>query len=465
MISLRICVEYCVIKGKFSLTCCDLLPKTHGSLRLQLLRLRALSPIMADSLHRSLKSMSIEDDEEPLVLPDSPRFRVFDENSLSLIGRLLNPDCQPMARMIEYMPTAWRVYGRVRGIALSRDRFQFIFQREEDLQTVLQDRPWSYNHWTMVLERWTADPPPDFLRYMEVWIRIRHIPMNHFTLDTMFKLASEVGKVEEIAYDPKVSHTKDYIRALITFDTEKPAKASRKLSVKNEGTVIIGFEYERIHKRCFHCYRLSHEKTRCPILRGGPKRPIPSGALPEITETAFPDTGESSRGKSIIGGPPGFPPMFPELPPQEQKAALLYISHSDDTERQARILRVRQAIAEQGQSHVATLTKFTSNLDKGKGHVFSYPDSDSLEDPTDLSGSAISLPVKVNTKVFEKVSDSDCSETSATSAPAITTGFQMGLSSKFPSAGDSSGAKQARRRPPSWKRKAQAGSHFEDLLF
>ena len=189
---------------------------------------------MADLLHQSLKSMSIGDDEEPLTLPDNPRFRIFDGNYTNLLGRLLNLDCQSMARMIDYMLTVWRVYWRFRGIALSRDRFQFIFQREEDLQTMLKDRPWSYNHWAMVLERWAADSPPDFLRYMEIWIRIRHIPMKFFTGDTMYKLASEVGHVEEIAYDPKVSHTKDYIRALITFDTENSAKASRKLTVRKD---------------------------------------------------------------------------------------------------------------------------------------------------------------------------------------------------------------------------------------
>ena len=108
------------------------------------------------------------DEEEPLTLPDSPRFRVYDQNSLSILGRLLNPDCQSMARMIEYMPTAWRVYDRVRGIALSKDRFQFIFQREEDLETVLKDRPWSYNHWAMALERWTDSPPENFLYSMEL---------------------------------------------------------------------------------------------------------------------------------------------------------------------------------------------------------------------------------------------------------------------------------------------------------
>ena len=65
----------------------------------------------------------------------------------------------------------------------------------------------------------------------------------------MFTLASEIGKVEEIAYDLKVSQTKDYIRALITFDVDKPAKATRKLNVPSGGALTIEFEYEKIHKR------------------------------------------------------------------------------------------------------------------------------------------------------------------------------------------------------------------------
>ena len=94
-----------------------------------------------------------------------------------------------MARMIDYMPQAWRLYDRVRGISLTRDRFQFVFKREEDLVTVLNDRPWSYNHWTMVMERWTPSPPRDFLSTFEVWIRIRNIPINHYTIGTMHLLA------------------------------------------------------------------------------------------------------------------------------------------------------------------------------------------------------------------------------------------------------------------------------------
>lgn len=84
---------------------------------------------MADLLQKAIQAISLEE-EEPLTLPDSPRFRVIDESERSLLGCLVNPDCQSMAKMIEYMSTAWRVYGRVCGIALSHERFQFVFQRK-----------------------------------------------------------------------------------------------------------------------------------------------------------------------------------------------------------------------------------------------------------------------------------------------------------------------------------------------
>ncbi|XP_013639525.1 PREDICTED: uncharacterized protein At4g02000-like [Brassica oleracea var. oleracea] len=209
---------------------------------------------MADKLHNAIRSLSIEDDD-PVTLPDDPKFRVFDANATSLMGRLLNPDCQPMAKMINYMPTAWRVHGRVRGIALSRDRFQFIFQREEDLLTVLRDRPWSYNHWTMLLERWTPNPPASFLTSLDVWIRIRNIPVNYYTSDTMYALAKKIGRVVELAYDPKVSQTTDYVRAKVCFNVENPALEAKNLIIPEE-VVVIKYEYEKIHKRCFSCLRL-----------------------------------------------------------------------------------------------------------------------------------------------------------------------------------------------------------------
>lgn len=137
---------------------------------------------------------------------------------------------------------------------------------------------------------------------------------------------------------------------------DKPAKAFRKLSVSKDETIIIEYEYEKIHKRCHHCLRLTHEKVRCPLLRKGP--------LPNL------QIGQASHALSIApvvtnkhDGPPGFPILFPELSKEERKMALLYISHSDETERKARIERVQQGIEENKAESSIRLAKITNEVD------------------------------------------------------------------------------------------------------
>ena len=439
-------IEFCVIKGNFTSITLDLLPKNSRFTFSSVVGNISCRDTMADLLHKAIQAMSLEE-EEPLTLPDSPRFRVVDENQISLLGRLLNPDCQSMSRMIEYMPTAWRVYDRVRGIALSRDRFQFVFQREEDLQTVLNDRPWSYNHWAMALERWTSNPPQDFLQSIDVWIRIRNIPAIFFTAETMFKLASEVGVVEDIAYDPKVSHTKDYIRALVHFNTNKPAKAFRKLKVPKGGTVAIEFEYEKIHKRCFHCLRLTHEKVRCPLLRKGGSSGNKASVGPRV----------QSGGPVItepLDGPPGFPVLFPELSREDRKMAMLYISHADETERRARIERVKQGTEDNKVASSVHLTRITKELDKGKGHVFSY--TELLESQhCGATHQITAAPAQHPGEKSDDDTESSGSKFSACSAPLIPlgSGFQLGPSSEGRVLGNVGSNRSLKRRQSSWKRR------------
>ena len=56
------------------------------------------------------------------------------------------------------MPKIWRLYDGVRGIALSRDHFQFIFNNEVDLLEVLKIGVWTQDDWCVVMERWIEDP-------------------------------------------------------------------------------------------------------------------------------------------------------------------------------------------------------------------------------------------------------------------------------------------------------------------
>lgn len=59
---------------------------------------------MSSSIDRVLLAMKISEVEEPYNMPDDPEFCSIEENRLSLIGRVLNPDHQKISDLVLDMP-------------------------------------------------------------------------------------------------------------------------------------------------------------------------------------------------------------------------------------------------------------------------------------------------------------------------------------------------------------------------
>lgn len=232
-----------------------------------------------------------------------------------------------MSNMIEYMPTAWYVYGRVLGISpslkISSSSYSNVKKTfRPSLMTYLS--PIIIGLWLLFAGLWI------FLKTFSV------IWMCGFVLD-IFELTSLLWHYvcfgqgdghnsgdslwsKDLPY--KWLHSSSGI-----FWHIKTDKASRKLVVQKGVTVNIEFEYERIHKHCFHCLCLTHEKLKCPLLMKGSKILKESDLRLEVTHISLSDKVESSQKNALTDGPPGFPQIFPELPPQEQMMDMLYVSH------------------------------------------------------------------------------------------------------------------------------------------
>ncbi|XP_019092964.1 PREDICTED: uncharacterized protein LOC109129340 [Camelina sativa] len=223
---------------------------------------------MEKQLDQYLQEMSIEEEiDKPLVLSNQPKFSASERNQRSILGRFLNPENQRMANWILEMPRIWRLYDRVRGIALSRDRFQFIFKHEEDINEILKTGVWTQDDWGVVMERWVEDPPSDYLMFLPVWIRLRNIPVNHYTKDTITELAGCLGQVLEVPFDESDAQSRDFVCVRVLLDLSKGLRNFKELQLPNGTIVKIGIDYERIRKRCFQCQRLTHDKPRCPFIQ------------------------------------------------------------------------------------------------------------------------------------------------------------------------------------------------------
>lgn len=156
--------------------------------------------------------------------------------------------------------------GRVRGIALSQEYFQFIFKNEHDLMDVLEKGVQTFNEWVIVLERWVENPPEDYLQFIPLWVQMRNIPVNYYTTVALEALGDIVGKVKVVAFDPTKPITQDYIIVLVRFNVANPLRTSTVIDLGGGKFTVIRFSYEKVQKRCYHCQRLNHEKPVCPIL-------------------------------------------------------------------------------------------------------------------------------------------------------------------------------------------------------
>ncbi|KAG7595232.1 hypothetical protein ISN45_Aa01g039400 [Arabidopsis thaliana x Arabidopsis arenosa] len=221
---------------------------------------------MSSAMDKALMAMSLEEEDVPFNMPDLPIFSSCKENALSLVGRTLNPECQPMKNLVRNLPRKWQKLGRVRGVALSKEKFQFFFNSEHDLEEVLEKGIHTFNEWSLVVDRWYENPPDDYLQFTPIWIRIWNLPINYYTEKAITALGGQIGRVVEVAFDTTKSQIEDYVRVKVIFDVSRPLRRSKVVNLPKGGTANVFFEYERVQKRCYECQRMTHEKDFCPVL-------------------------------------------------------------------------------------------------------------------------------------------------------------------------------------------------------
>lgn len=337
-------------------------------------------------MDKEMMTLSLEEEDEPFVMPNLPVFKSSERNSRSLIGRILNPDCQKMPGLIQDMPRKWQKQGKVRGIALSKERFQFIFDHEHDLEEVLEKGVHTFNEWTLAIDRWMEKPPADYLQFIPIWVQIKNLPVNYYTKEAITELGEKIlGEVMMVAFDPDKPQLNDYVRVRIRFDVSKPLRKTKIINLPEGDSVELRFNYERIQKRCYECQRLNHERDLCPLLvkkRRDAAAERRARIMKENSQReAFlaqddPLFGVLSEDQVGICKMTGKRKIAPEVLDEMRR----YLRTATEADKLIRIDRVRSSVADAEKDPITQKTVlrleaepiFTSQVDKGKGIVYDF---------------------------------------------------------------------------------------------
>ncbi|CAF2188981.1 unnamed protein product [Brassica napus] len=187
--------------------------------------------------------------------PDNASLR--QKHSLTLIGRVTNPSVQKVWALIPFFTDHWKADIPPTGADLGAGMFQFQFDLESDLLTVLAKRPYHYARWMIILERWEPTISPSFPSMIPFWIKIQGIPVHLWTEEAAQQIGEDIGTFETADVTPLA------IRMRVHINGRLPLIKATTIEYPNgeEGTATL--VYEKLEKHCSHCNRLDHELRDC----------------------------------------------------------------------------------------------------------------------------------------------------------------------------------------------------------
>lgn len=155
-------------------------------------------------------------DPEP---PRTDRFRVpavdtseiIRKHSLTLVGRITNPKFQRLWSLFPFFGEHWKVETSPVGADVGQDYFQFQFAAEKDIFKVLEDRPYHFAHWMLILQRWEPSTSPSFPNQIPFWVQFQGIPLHMWSDVALTSLADDIGTLDKM----EITSTKALMKVFI----------------------------------------------------------------------------------------------------------------------------------------------------------------------------------------------------------------------------------------------------------
>lgn len=197
-----------------------------------------------------------------ISVPHFDNFALIKTYSKTLIGRCMNPEEQDMKVLITNLPKIWKLEENVIGTDLGRGKFQFDFQKEEDIETVLKLQPFHFDYWLLALARWQPKKSQLYPSEITFWIIVLGVPLMFGTVPTFESIGDAIGRTVAVDLDhTRVQVVVDAFKELC-FETTVDFKGG---GFYDEEEAPVSLRYEKLFGYCHICSSLCHKDEKCPL--------------------------------------------------------------------------------------------------------------------------------------------------------------------------------------------------------
>jgi hypothetical protein len=171
-----------------------------------------------------------------------------------------------IAYFSERMSRAWKPDKRVMITKSVDDRYLFQFHYKVDAARVLEEGPWLYDNFHIVMDRISPGTVASFvpLNHIDFWVQVHGLPFGFIEPNVGQGIGSFLGTFW--AYDVRNSIHSSYMRIKVSIDVTVPLKKEWRVRASNGEFVTVNFKYEKLVVFCHMCGVIGHTDKVCPEL-------------------------------------------------------------------------------------------------------------------------------------------------------------------------------------------------------
>lgn len=162
-----------------------------------------------------------------------------------------------------------RLLRPVRGFqfqSLGANKFVLKFNHQLDRTHAMEGCPWLMDRHALLLSLIPDEASPEMmiLNFMNIVVRLHHIPMMYRKVDVVSRLCEKMGMVLEVI-PPKGSTYQEYIRVRVQLQISEPFQRGTYMRLKGGARIWVSFTYERMPIYCFLCGLVGHLEKKCQL--------------------------------------------------------------------------------------------------------------------------------------------------------------------------------------------------------